>query len=66
MTGWILHNHFYYPPKFREQTDLYVSAAEREGVSLEPVSNAEAAEKTADFLRTGSGRPDFILFLDKD
>ena len=55
MHGTLIVNHFLDERKFKEQTNLYMEAANRHGINLSVCTNAQSCPES-----------DFVLFLDKD
>lgn len=63
MTGWLVVNGFLKTRKFSELTELFVSAARKAEVELNVIANTDLIVDTGKALE---GKPDFILFWDKD
>lgn len=63
MTGWLVVNGFLYSEKFNELTELFLQAADKEGIDLTVVSNTEILADTGRLL---ADQPDFAIFWDKD
>lgn len=68
MYGWLVVNHYFYSPKFEELFSLLTSAAQKEGITLERVENAEILldVQSGEIIEPKTQRPDFVLFWDKD
>ena len=56
MHGTIIVNHALWGDKYKEQTLLYVAAAQKQGIDISICTNAQVCDKDNDF----------VLFLDKD
>ena len=70
MAGWLIVNEYLNTEKFKELTDLFLKAADSKGVDLQVYTNAELVVdyETGEACSRAfeNGRPDFVIFYDKD
>ncbi len=69
LRGWIIYNGSLVTPKYTEQVEMFVAAAQRNNIVLEPYTNDTfgAAVINGELtLIPGRQPPDFVLFWDKD
>ncbi len=69
LTGWIIYNGSLMTPKFMEQVEWFVKAAQQNDILLMPYRNDElvAAVLGSQLSLYGpSDKPDFVIFWDKD
>lgn len=68
--GWLIYNGGLISKKFLEINHMYISAAAKKGIELQPVKNNEiysfVMDNSLHVKKDGLFQPDFILFLDKD
>lgn len=63
MNGWLVVNGFLRNQKFSELTQRFLDAATKAGIQLHVYTNTELLADTKGHLE---GKPDFVLFWDKD
>jgi ribosomal protein S6--L-glutamate ligase/gamma-F420-2:alpha-L-glutamate ligase len=68
--GWLIYNGGLISKKFLEINHMYISAAAKKGIELQPVKNNEiysfVIDDSLQVKMDGLFQPDFVLFLDKD
>ncbi len=68
MYGWLIVNGYFKSDKFEELFSLLLTAAKKQGITLEKVENSSVAADvlTGEIIAPKTRRPDFVLFWDKD